>query len=299
MGKPWLKLWTETRRDIKITRIEPALRWCWCGLLMLAAENDNNDGRQGYLEAAEGLPLSDQEIADGLTVPLETWLSAREYFKKIKILVLDGDTLRLKNYIKRQSSQDPTGAERQRRYKDRHLTPVTNALPDALLKPLPSRVEEEVEEEAEFKNSTTTTAQPPSELTVFTAIGTKRIEGVCGFLSSAATADEVQHLLAELHNRGVPGWLDQALSEAEALNKRNWKYVKAILERCLRDGIAPGAKAADKASAGWQASGYNRSNGRGQQTHPGSIASEANRAINRERQPADRTPRVKPAGNSG
>lgn len=130
------------------------------------------------------------------------------------------------------------------------------------------RVEESRREESREESTTTGTAQPFAAETLagFTAIATKKIEGICGFLSSADTADQIKVITKELFERGVTCWLDQALAEAEGMNKRNWKYVKAILERCLREGTPPGAK--PEQADDWQPQGY-RKNGNGRKPPDG------------------------------
>ena len=140
MGKPWLKLWTETLHDAKLRRVEPAIRWCWCGILMLAAERENH----GRLEIADNVPYSDVDFVDALGVSSETWAEAAGYFVKLGMLQADGDTLVVAKYDARQASSDPTGARRQAEWRAKHLG-VTNALRNDVTAPLLSRVESEVE----------------------------------------------------------------------------------------------------------------------------------------------------------
>lgn len=148
MGKPWLKLWTETLTDRKLTRVEPAWRWAWVGLLMLAAETDN----AGRLELADGVPLDDGDIVDALRIEPSDWQGAKTYFQKVGMLTTEGATIIVANYAKRQASKDPTNAERQARYRNTH-SDNSNALRNGVISnapaPLLLRVEEEVEVEAE------------------------------------------------------------------------------------------------------------------------------------------------------
>ena len=150
MGKPWLKLWTDTLHDRKLARLAPAGRWAWVGLLILAAETDDN----GKLELSAGVPLEDEDIEDALDIEPAEWSGAKAYFLRVGMLTQDGDMLIVANYAKRQASKDPTAAERMRnmrarredvtRNKDRNVTRNKDRNVTPML-----RVEVEVEEEEE------------------------------------------------------------------------------------------------------------------------------------------------------
>lgn len=144
MAKHWLKLWTETITDRKLTRIDPAWRWAWVGLLCLAAETDD----EGKIELAPGWALSDDEIAVALNIPAEDWRAARDYFLKIGMLTLQGQTLVVVNYAKRQASKDPTNAERQARYRNARSSD-SNALRNGVTSNAPASLQSRVEAEAE------------------------------------------------------------------------------------------------------------------------------------------------------
>jgi len=110
MARPWLKLWTEIVFDPKLRRIPAQQRWCWIGCLCLA-----QDGR---LELA-GDPLTDRDIADACGVSMGTWSAARSYFLRAGMLELDGETLVICKWRKRQAPLDPTAAERMARMRQR------------------------------------------------------------------------------------------------------------------------------------------------------------------------------------
>jgi len=56
----WVRLYTETKNDRKIRRLDPAHRWLWCVLLMMAKESPV----EGWLYIAEGEPATIDDIAD-------------------------------------------------------------------------------------------------------------------------------------------------------------------------------------------------------------------------------------------
>jgi len=54
---------------------------------------------------------------------------------------------------------------------------------------------------------------------------------------SAVIAQELAEFAAEYKGKGAPlEWINEAFKEAAAMNKRNWKYVKAILVRWMAEG---------------------------------------------------------------
>ena len=54
---------------------------------------------------------------------------------------------------------------------------------------------------------------------------------------SAAISQELTEFAAEYKAKEAPlGWISEAFKEAAAMNKRNWKYVKAILIRWMTEG---------------------------------------------------------------
>lgn len=119
MGKPWLKLWTDTLSDRKLRRLAPEQKWCWIGLLLLAAETD----KDGKIELAEGVPMIGEDFIGALDVEPETWESAYSYFLRMGMVVIDGDGfVVIVNYTKRQEPTDPTAAERMRRYRNKDRT---------------------------------------------------------------------------------------------------------------------------------------------------------------------------------
>lgn len=114
MGKPWLKLWTETLHDKKLRRTSPVTRWIWIALLMLAAETDDS----GKMEVAAGEPMNDDDFREAAAVELPAWVEARDYFLRLGMMRRDGGTYVLTNYVKRQAPTDPTNAQRQARYRE-------------------------------------------------------------------------------------------------------------------------------------------------------------------------------------
>jgi DnaD/phage-associated family protein len=229
MGKPWLKLWTETLHDRKLLRVDPAWRCCWYGCLMLAAEQDNH----GRLELAPGIPLTDVDVAESCAIPLETWLQARAYFLKLGMLGQDGETLIVTQYDKRQEGDDPTHAERQQRYRERHSAPSRDASRDAsrttVTPPSPVRVESESESDS------ISAAAPDPEL----AAAVREFENNIGLITGSI-AEDLKQTVTGLQLNGRLDWWALAIKQAVSHNKRSWGYVRATLASCEQSGLPPG-----------------------------------------------------------
>ena len=242
MGKKWLKLWTETLHDRKLRRITPAWRWCWVGLLMLAADRDD----EGKLYLTPGEPLTDEDIADELGVDMNDWTLARDYFLRIGMLHHSGATLVVTNYTKRQEPADPTAAERMRRMRDKGrdgnvtVTDVTRNVTRTL------RVEAEAEAETEPEG------EGDSDPVGVAAAAWEK----AGQRLTATIADLIIAEVEDWRQDGHPEYVAQAIEVAAKANKVSWRYVEGILNRCRKDGTSPLGKAngrsEDDAMKRWQ-----------------------------------------------
>ena len=56
--------------------------------------------------------------------------------------------------------------------------------------------------------------------------------------------DEMAAIAGRLFDRGVGDWWEQAETETVSAGVRNWKYLHAILKRCLETGYPPGTRPA-------------------------------------------------------
>lgn len=159
MGKPWLKLWTDTLHDRKLARLAPAGRWAWVGLLLLAAETDDD----GKLELSPGVPLEDADITEALHISPAEWTEAKAHFLRMGMIAQDGGALTIVNYAKRQASKDPTAAERMRNMRARSGVTDRNVTRNVTRKlRVEEEEEEEVEEEAETAAEGRQTPRPDS-----------------------------------------------------------------------------------------------------------------------------------------
>lgn len=60
-----------------------------------------------------------------------------------------------------------------------------------------------------------------------------------GQMLSKTIADDIGEAIDDWRERGYPGYVADAITEATRQGKLNWKYVEAILKRCAMDHVAP------------------------------------------------------------
>lgn len=234
--KPWLKLWTEVRTDQKLRRIDPAWRWAWIGLLCLAREN-SEDGQLSVLDD----PMTDFEIADSVGVSMEVWQQAKAYFVRMDMLTLDGDTLVIVNFSKRQAPDDATNAERQRRYKERHLAQgngVSNAVSNGNGNGVSNAQEYRVQSPEE-QNPESRESMNNREIPVYGSAngnGASTVDplsflSVIGFRNPEPFLDNVDRTLVALW-----AWYYMHLSDTQRRAVRDWP---ALVNAKVREGRQP------------------------------------------------------------
>jgi DnaD/phage-associated family protein len=60
-----------------------------------------------------------------------------------------------------------------------------------------------------------------------------------GQMLSKTIADDIGLAIDDWRERGYPGYVADAITEAARQGKLNWKYVEAILKRCALENVAP------------------------------------------------------------
>ena len=144
----WLKLYNSIIDDPKIRAIAPCDRWHFIALLVLK----NN----GTLDEPDD--LRDELIGISLGLQVDEVESLKKRLVRYRLVDEDWQPV---NWEKLQTTNDPTGAERQRRFRESQAKSkaiASNAVSNALRngdRPLPEEErEEEVEEEVEVKTPT-------------------------------------------------------------------------------------------------------------------------------------------------
>ena len=106
MANPWFRLYAEIANDPKVLVLTEALRWRYVALLCLRC-NDQYEN------------TPDDEIALALRITEEEWQETKQAFIKRRLLEPDGSIHSWENRQFISDIQDPTAAERQKRYRDK------------------------------------------------------------------------------------------------------------------------------------------------------------------------------------
>ena len=111
----WVRLYTETKNDRKIRRLDPAHRWLWCVLLMMAKESPV----EGWLYIAEGEPATIDDIADEANLPIDVVGNGLGTFRELSFIEEVDGVFHLINWEKRQFKSD-ISTSRTRKHREQH-----------------------------------------------------------------------------------------------------------------------------------------------------------------------------------
>lgn len=114
MGGPWLRLYTEIRRDRKLRRLPPAQRWLWVTILAMAKESP----RPGLLLLSDGVPVTEEDLADEAFITREEVDAGLQAFKEQRMLDLSEGVWHLVNWDKRQFVSD-SSTDRVQRFREK------------------------------------------------------------------------------------------------------------------------------------------------------------------------------------
>jgi len=98
----WVRIYTETTRDRKLRRLDPACRWVWIALLCMAKESPV----VGALFLSKDLPVTIDDIADEAGVDLDVAKEALDQFVRHSMVEIDGDIFVIKNWAEWQYESD-------------------------------------------------------------------------------------------------------------------------------------------------------------------------------------------------
>jgi hypothetical protein len=123
MGRrTWVKLYASIVYGSTPKELDPAERWVWIGLLVLAGDSQWD----GVIKATVTLGYSDDQISDLLNIDVPTWRSAkRKMIKAEKITIDDHGIISIVNWEKYQSEYDRQKKYREKGYKIKLQDDVT------------------------------------------------------------------------------------------------------------------------------------------------------------------------------
>ncbi len=222
--KRWIKLWTqETLYGTTSEELLADEQACWFKLLALAGDSPE----PGRVEVAPGVPMTDEQIAGILKVPIEVWLRAKDRLQHPDVdkIFINRGIIHIKNWDKYQGEFDKTEYMREymREYRQRKTNNKTNS------KTANSKTIEQNRGEGRGTEDilTTTTAREENLAKI-----SNLYEDNIGRLTPTI-AERLKDIVGEYEE----GWFEEALKEAVGLEHRNLKYIEAILERWKVEGF--------------------------------------------------------------
>ncbi|MBA7617649.1 hypothetical protein ES703_24965 [subsurface metagenome] len=222
--KRWIKLWTqETLYGTTSEELLADEQACWFKLLALAGDSPE----PGRVEVAPGVPMTDEQIAGILKVPIEVWLRAKDRLQHPDVdkIFINRGIIHIKNWDKYQGEFDKTEYMREymREYRQRKTNNKTNS------KTANSKtIEQNRGEGRGTEDLLTTTVAREENLAKISSL----YEDNIGRLTPTI-AERLKDTVGEYEE----GWFEEALKEAVSLEHRNLKYISAILERWKVEGF--------------------------------------------------------------
>lgn len=123
----WFRWWHDGTSDPKLLRLSLQHRWLWIAILTMASESP----KRGFLYISEHLPCTVEEVARKANLPVTTTQAGITLMLDPKFGMLDldeGSAWHVTNWEKRQPKrEDPTNAERQKRYRNAVHNAIGNA----------------------------------------------------------------------------------------------------------------------------------------------------------------------------
>ena len=103
--KRWIKLWTqETLYGTTSRELDPAERAVWFGFLALAGDSIE----PGKIQAAPGIPWTDEQLTKVLNVSIETLKSAKEKMLHYGKITINSEVMTINNWERYQSEYERT-----------------------------------------------------------------------------------------------------------------------------------------------------------------------------------------------
>ncbi len=276
--KPWLKMWVEWLHDPKMLKLTLAEAGAWWKLVTLAREC----GDDGRLVNGHGAPLDLKDIMATCHITSSAACKAfHAMLKKMesdKSLKWDGTTLVIINFKKRQekTASETPEAVRDRVAKWRREHKVVTTLPLPLPDPSSPTPPLSTKESKDIRvTELECNAVTPVTLEVFGDTNETRKPLQTGLGESGESlgrplasplADKIMAEVSKLYAENISEitspiadelrdfcenyqgqleWISLAFGEALSLNKRNWRYIRAILEDWEQKG-GPSGRAAQK-----------------------------------------------------
>ena len=241
--KPWLKMWVEWIHDPKMLGLTLAETGVWWKLVSLAQEL----AQDGRIAESSGRPLNLDEVANCLHLSKRTdirqLMSMMDKMQRQGSLHWDEATLVITKFAERQAQVPSATREavrervKQHRRRQSETEKSLHGSP-----PRPPSLEEEGEgdtEEERNDRKLVTSNDNPVNLDIVCAQIVTLFEENIGQLPGIV-GEDIREFCESFS--GDISWIRPAFKEALGRNKRNWKYIRAILENWQDEGGPPDAE---------------------------------------------------------
>jgi len=236
-------MWVEWIHDPKMLGLTLAETGVWWKLVSLAQEL----AQDGRISESSGRPLNLDEVANCLHLSkkndVRQLMCMMEKMQRQGSLHWDGATLVITKFAERQAQVPSATREAVRdRVKRHRRRQLETEKPLHQVPPRPPLLEEEAEEEEEEERN--------DRKLVTSNVNSVNFDVVCAQISTlfekniGQLPDIVGEDIREFCESfsGDAGWIKPAFKEALSRNKKNWKYIRAILENWQDEGGPPDDK---------------------------------------------------------
>jgi len=225
--KRWIKLWTqETLYGTTSRELTPAERAVWYGFLALAGDSIE----PGKIQAAPGIPWTNEQMATILNVPLETLLSAKEKMIRFGKITVNENIIHITNWEKYQGEYEKLREWRERKREIRDEKENESLTNNFQMKGKMKRHNRKRGEQKEKENRTEVVVVNNKATTATLDLRVKEVTRLY-----ENTISLVNRYMAEVIKDACSqypiDWFRYAFGQASEHNKRNWAYVEKILFR--------------------------------------------------------------------
>ena len=214
MGKLWIKLWHDSLHDTKLALLPEYLQLRFIKLLLIAGDFD----KSGLLPPVESMAYDLGLLRDGVAKTAETLAALQQ----VGVVDETPGGWVIVNWEKRQARSE--SYERVRRFREKQK--------DGRYSNGYSNVTHSVSASASESGSDSSLLKPGEESKDLGGEDFRFYEQEIGILTPMI-ADSIQ----EAETEYPQGWIQMAIAEAAAHNKRSWKYCEAILKRWKVEGL--------------------------------------------------------------
>jgi hypothetical protein len=246
---PWFRFYSEAIHDTKLRRIArktgvslAETLGTWAVILAFASDSP----QRGKLLLSDGNPVTEDDLLD------VTGRNVSETLQQLQsngmLTVTDG-ILCVANWDKRQYPSDNSTARVQKHREKARNVPSDDAKRYGNVTETPPETDTDSESDTDSDNRVreqkqTTETETETELPTRRQIDPEWARAIKTFEDNVSVVGpsmfpDMLDIWDTLVVNGWSGWWDQAVTVAVEANKRQWRYVRGILTRCMSEGHPP------------------------------------------------------------